>query len=104
MSADKKEKLVDMMIDESKLESVSGGYMETQEGASKGKDIVCPRCNASEKDSFCPKPFQDDSLQSVEYHCKCGCKFVYYGGMFLLKEDFISMCDEKGINYLYRNL
>ena len=104
MSADKKEKLVDMMIDESKLESVSGGYKETHDVPSKGKNIVCPRCNASEVDSFCRKLFQDDNLQSVEYHCQCGCKFVYYRGMFLLKEDFISKCDEKGINYRYRDL
>lgn len=104
MSADKKEKLVDMMIDESKLESVSGGYKETQEVASKGKNIVCPRCNASKKISFYPKPFYDDSLQSVEYHCRCGCKFVYCLDNFILKEDFISMCDKKGINYRYRDL
>ena len=103
MSADKKEKLVDMMIDESKLESVSGGYMETQEVASKGKNIVCPRCNSDAR-LLKNITLSDDYLDTVEYHCGCGCKFVYYGGKFLLKEDFISICDEKGFNYRYRDM
>ena len=103
MSADKKEKLVDMMIDESKLESVSGGYQETHDVPSKGKNIVCPKCNSDAR-LLKTITLSDDYLDTVEYHCGCGCKFVYREDNFILKEDFISKCDEKGINYRYRDM
>ena len=91
-------------IDDSELENISGGWMETNEKlATYRKNIVCPNCQADKRDQFEDIALQDDKLNSVEYHCsKCGCQFVCYQDLVILKGDWIKKCNEKNYRYPYQ--
>jgi lysyl-tRNA synthetase class I len=87
-------------LDFNDLENVAGGFEERNIGLpTVGMEIVCPKCHKKDPDSFAASALYDPNLQSVEYRCSCGCKFVCSHGKVILREDWDALCKQKGINY-----
>ena len=93
-------KVKNMRLDE--LDNVQGGFSEANKGLpTKGMDIVCPECHSRSADSFSDNALYDDKIGSVEYQCKCGCRFICYGGQVIKRADWLKLCDAKGISYRF---
>lgn len=90
-------------IDFNELEAVNGGFNEANSDLpTSGLNIVCPKCHSRNASSFSPNALYDKKLGTVEYQCKCGCSFVVSHGKAIIKNDFLSLCDAKGINYSFK--
>ena len=82
------------------LDGVVGGFREDNiQLPTEGMEIVCPKCNNKDGKSFAPSALYDPKIGSVEYRCKCGCKFVCYKGKVILRDDWDALCKLKGISY-----
>ncbi|MCR4908330.1 MAG: hypothetical protein K5985_05810 [Lachnospiraceae bacterium] len=88
-----KEGMTEMIINDKELENVSGGVREEADIPTKGKSIVCPVCEHG--DRIKKKALYDPDLGSVQYECKCGAKFVYYGNSVIMYDDFKKKLEEK---------
>ena len=87
-------------LSEEELLEVAGGFTETNRGLSTfGYEIKCPDCGAMSADSFEAGAWQDKKMNSVEYHCNCGCRFVCYDGYVIKKDNWINLCNKKGYRY-----
>lgn len=84
------------------LDDVVGGFSEQNPGLpTKGMNIKCPRCHSDGAKSFAEGALYDPNIGSVEYKCKCGCQFVCMHGKVILKDDFLDLCNKKGITYTF---
>jgi len=82
------------------LGDVNGGFKEQNKILpTVGMNIVCPKCKTSDPSAFAGAALFDPNLDSVEYHCKCGCKFVCYKNQVILRKDFDDLCKANGIKY-----
>ena len=87
-------------LDFSDLEQVAGGFEERNSALpTLGMEIYCPKCSKKDPDSFADSALYEPNLQSVEYKCSCGCRFVCCQGKIILREDWDVLCKDKGINY-----
>ena len=82
------------------LENINGGFKETNKKLySFGFNIKCPKCGKSGANDFYSGVKVDDTQKSVEYHCKCGCQFIFKDGYAVIKEDWVGLCSSKGYTY-----
>lgn len=89
-------------LDFTELDNVTGGFAEENQGLpTSGMSIVCPACHTSDKDAFAGSVLYDPSIGSVEYHCRCGCKFVCYQGQVIQRQEWDALCKQKGIKYTF---
>ena len=89
-----------MKLGDGELNQVSGGFKETNSALpTNGASIRCPDCGASSASSFAKDALLDTGMNSVEYSCQCGCKFVCYGGYVIKKAAWIAKCGEMGYSY-----
>ena len=65
------------IMNDNELETVSGGYTETN-GYAKGFAIICPKCGASVQADF--ETSAVDSLGQQFYRCRCGQAFLADAG------------------------
>lgn len=87
-------------IDDFELDSVNGGFAEENRGLpTAGMNIVCPKCGSKQATSFQSNVLYEPKLGSVEYQCKCGCRFVCYKGKVILRKNWDELCERKGIEY-----
>lgn len=85
------------------LEKINGGFKEENKGLpTYGKEIVCPKCKSKLPASFVNGALYDPKIGSVEYTCHCGCSFVCYQDQVILKNDWLSLCKDKGISYVFQ--
>ncbi|MCR4891099.1 MAG: hypothetical protein K5989_02800 [Lachnospiraceae bacterium] len=88
------------MLTDDQLEHINGGFGELASGGTKGMNIVCPSCAASNKSDFSNKVLKDAKTGSLEYKCnKCNTSFICYDGYVILKSDWINLCNKKGHKY-----
>ncbi len=80
-------------LNDNELEQVSGGWREEADLPTKGKDIICPKCTKG--DNVKKTALYDPKLNSVQYECKCGAKFVYYGDSVIMYDDFKKTLEDK---------
>jgi len=89
-----------VQLTDDELENINGGFKETNKDLYSYKyNIVCPKCNSSKAKDFYSAVKVDDVQKTVEYHCKCGCKFIFKDGYAVIKEDWVSLCGTKGYTY-----
>ncbi len=87
-------------LNDEELSEVSGGMREEGDLPTKGKNIICPVCEKG--DGIEKKALYDPILRSVQYECKCGAKFVYYGNSVIMYEAFKKKLEEKNyFNYKF---
>ncbi len=82
-------------IPDDDLLEVTGGFEETSNLPTRGKNICCPNpnCKASNRESFDKYALWDTRTDSVEYHCKdCGTSFVWHDKDVMLKADWLKLC------------
>ncbi len=92
------EKINSNRLDDSELEKVSGGFREESDLPTKGKNIICPKCQNDKKLLKTAK--YDPMLGSVQYECGCGVKFVCYKDNVIMYDDFLDQIKGK-YNYIY---
>ena len=97
---DELNKEMDMIkLNDNELENVSGGFREEADLPTNGKSIVCPSCTHG--DRIKKKAKYDPNLNSVQYECGCGCKFVYYGDSVIMYDVFKKTLNDKGYDYKF---
>ena len=87
-------------LNDLELDSVNGGFAEENRGLpTAGMNIVCPKCGSKQALSFHNNVLYEPKIGSVEYACKCGCRFVCYKGKVILRKKWDDLCVRKGIHY-----
>ena len=87
-------------ISDDELDEVVGGFGEANSALNTaGMNIICPSCSSSSPNSFSKQVLHDPKTGSLEYRCKCGCRFVCYEGYVIPLDSWISRCAAEGYKY-----